>query len=295
MSPEETVKEAKVMTNGRLFACAVLFSFAIGSAGLAAAQEDIATKPNKAPAQPVAEQEAAPVEAAAAIYKRKGTVFTPLGSVSRPGKGVHTNFKIFVPAGHGISSAVPDDTFAETPASMGCVYGVEPAYAGCNPTAGSTAHPGGGWGAIAVVDAYDDPTATADLTFFSTYWGIEHPNFKVVKANSSFGTLGGLTASCSGTPPPAKSNFQWDIEESLDIEWAHVFAPAAKIILVEACSQSLPDLLYAEQVAGIEVSSYGGGEISNSWGYPESEVGVPGDGGGTLTEQDDDNFFYRYY
>ena len=49
----------------------------------------------------------------------------------------------------------------------------------------------------------------------------------------------------------------------MDIEWAHTMAPAAEILLVEACSNSYTDLLYAEYVAGIEVSSYGGGDISN--------------------------------
>ena len=127
------------------------------------------------------------------------------------------------------------------------------------------------------------------------YWGLPKANFTVVYANSSFGTLNGLTADCSGTPPPANANFGWDIEESLDIEWAHVMAPAAHIILVEACDQSLPQLLFAEEVAGLEVSKNGGGDISNSWGYPESCVGNPSCGGGTLTEQQDDNYFFRYY
>jgi kumamolisin len=230
------------------------------------------------------------------VVTPKGTVITPLSSVSRPGKGVHTNFKIFVPAGHQISSAVPLYTFGgENPASMGCVYGVGPAYAGCKPSTGGSNHPTGGWGAIALVDAYDDPTAASDLAHFSSYWGLPAASFTVVYANSSFGNLNGLTASCAGTPPPANSNYGWDVEEALDIEWAHAMAPSAHIILVEACTQNLPDLLFAEEVAGKEVSLYGGGEISNSWGYPESEVGVPADGGGTLTEQQDDNFFFRYY
>jgi len=65
--------------------------------------------------------------------------------------------------------------------------------------------------------------------------------------------------------------------------------------LIEACSDSLPDILFAEEVAGLEVTNYGGGEISNSWGVAEAAVGNPADGGGTLTEVEDDNYFYRYY
>jgi len=275
------------MIKTRLFASAVLLSFAFGSSGLAAAQDNIS------PEQPTAQQKPAP--APSEIFAPRGKVITPASSVSSPGKGVHTNFKIFVPAGHEVSSAIPDYTFAETPASMGCVYKVGPNYAGCNPAAGGSDHANGGWGAIALVDAYDDPTAASDLAFFDSHWGLPKANFTVVYANSSFGTLNGLTADCSGTPPPANANFGWDVEESLDIEWAHAMAPAAKIILVEACDQSLPQLLFAEEVAGLEVSKNGGGDISNSWGYPESCVGHPSCGGGTLTEQQDDNYFFRYY
>jgi subtilase family serine protease len=73
-------------------------------------------------------------------------------------------------------------------------------------------------------------------------------------------------------------------------------APSAKIILVEACSQSLEDLLYAEAVAGIEVSNAGGGDISNSWGFPEACAQDPTcNGGWSGTLFQDDNFFYRYY
>src|SRR5208282_1084596 len=63
----------------------------------------------------------------------------------------------------------------------------------------------------------------------------------------------------------------WSFEESLDVQWAHVFAPKAAIILVEACSSSYTDLLYAEQVAfsyiatNFKTTTLGGGEVSNSW------------------------------
>ncbi|MGA8027449.1 MAG: S53 family peptidase [Bryobacteraceae bacterium] len=284
------------MNKQKLFAFAVNLSFALAYTGLAAAQ-DINMTPANQDINITADQSEPqkPEPLASEIFKHPGTVITPPGSLSLPGKAVHTNFKIFVPAGHPVSAPVADYNFAETPASLGCVYRVGPTYAGCTPSGGGTDHPVGGWGAIALVDAYDDPTAASDLAAFDSHFGLPAASFSVVYANSSFGTLNGLTASCSGTPPPAKSNYQWDIEESLDIEWSHAMAPSAKIILVEACTQNLPDLLFAEEVAGIEVSKYGGGDISNSWGYPESEVGNSGDGGGTMTEQQDDNFFFRYY
>src|SRR5215813_9652547 len=199
-----------------------------------------------------------------------------------------------------MSSQITNFTFAETPASMACVYKVGPNYAGCNPSTGGTNHANGGWGAIAVVEAYDDPNIAADLAFFDTHFGLPKAKLQVVYANSSFGTLGGgfslpLNASCSGVP--INGNFLgWDLEESLDAEWAHAMAPQAKIIVVEACSQNLEDLLYAEEVAGIKVAAAGGGTISNSWGYPESCAIDPNcNGGWNQPLGADDNFFYRFY
>ena len=186
------------MIKTRLFAFAALVSLAAGSSGLAAAQDV------KTPEQPAAQEK--PAQVPSGIFKPQGTVITPPSSLSRPGKGAHTNFKIFVPAGRQMSSENPDFTFAETPASMACVYKVGPNYSGCNPSGGGKDHASGGWGAIALVDAYDDPRAASDLAFFDTYWGLPKASFKVVYANSSFGNLNGLTASCSGTPPTRRSS-----------------------------------------------------------------------------------------
>jgi len=280
------------MKRVKWFAFVTLLSFAVSFSGLAAAQEDSAGQENMAPQQPDVQQAVPPDEIPPGIVKRQGTEITPPSSVSTPGHGAHTNLKIFVPAGHQLSSAVPDYTFAETPASIGCVYGLENSYAGCNPDTHSTEHPTGGWGAIAIVDAYHDSHIASDLAFFDSYWGLPTASFKQVEANSSFGNLDGLTASCSGTPASA-SGSGWDFDESQGVEWAHAMAPDAEIILVEACTNNLPDLLYANEVAAKEVQSYGGGDISNGWGLPESSVGVAGDKGGTLTEQQDDNFFFR--
>ena len=46
-------------------------------------------------------------------------------------------------------------------------------------------------------------------------------------------------------------------------------APAAKLILVEAASNSLADLMQAEQVASNLVAAAGGGQVTNSWGSSE--------------------------
>jgi subtilase family serine protease len=220
---------------------------------------------NRTPEQPtVAASTEAPLPE---IYRQPGQVITPPSSMAAPGR-VHTNYKIFVPAGRPIATPTPENTFAETPDSLACVYKVGPAYAGCTPVTNNGNIATGGWGAIALVDAYDDPTAANDISVFSTHFGIPAPKFMKVIANSSFGALNGLTASCAGTPANA-NGFGWDIEESLDVQWAHAMAPKAAIILVEACTSSINDLLYAVEVAGIEVAKHGGGVISMSWGGSE--------------------------
>ena len=243
---------------------------------LTASAQDIKT--------PGAAARAVPDTPPAGIVSRRGTVVAPLSDTA-PAGYAHTNYKIFIPADHPGPFTEPEDTYAEYPASIGCVYNVSTVYAGCVP-ANNGYHPTGGWGAIALVDAFHDSHASSDLTYFSSFFGLPKAHFTLIKANSSYGTLEGLTASCSGTPPSASAN-GWDLEESLDIEWAHVMAPNAEILLVEACSNSYNDLLYAEVVAGIEVSSYGGGDISNSWGGGESSAQLGSSGY--------DNFFYRYY
>lgn len=267
------------MTRSTLFAFALLLLIA-GIPSVAVVQDEDAKTP-ELPAPQAAFQGPGPE-----IVKQPGTVLHPASSIERPedaGIRFHTNYEIFAPAGRSLSSINPNNTFAEYPASLACVYGVGKKYTGCTP-ANNGVVATGGWGAIALVDAYDDPRAASDLAFFSSFFGLPAANFVTVFANSSFGTLGGKVASCAGTPPPANTT-GWDLEESLDIEWAHAMAPKAKIILVEACSNSLNDLLYAEAVAGIEVTSAGGGDISNSWGGSEfsTEVGTT------------DDFFYRYY
>ena len=62
--------------------------------------------------------------------------------------------------------------------------------------------------------------------------------------------------------------------------------------LVEACSNSIEDLLYAEVVANIVVQQYGGGDISNSWGGAE-DPGQLGDDSG-LPASGWDTVFYQW-
>ncbi|HEX5498318.1 MAG TPA: hypothetical protein VFX03_03790, partial [Thermomicrobiales bacterium] len=74
---------------------------------------------------------------------------------------------------------------------------------------------------IAIVDAYNDPNIIADAAAFSTQFAL--PQFNVSGGPSLTVTnqTGGATL-----PGDAKPG-DWDIEESLDVQWAHAMAPRA--------------------------------------------------------------------
>lgn len=147
----------------------------------------------------------------------------------------------------------------ETPGSLGCVYAtVSSVTSGC-PISGSNINPSGGSGIIAVVDAFDYPTAENDLNVFSSQFGLP----PCTTANGCFRVV-----YASGTKPSV--NCGWAQEAALDIEWAHAMAPNARVVLVEAASNSFSDLFQAVDVAsGIVNADLVGGEVSMSWGGSE--------------------------
>jgi kumamolisin len=120
---------------------------------------------------------------------------------------------------------------------------------------------GGGAGTIAVIDAYDYPTALNDFNVFSQQFGlpIETSPNPTARGNKALEVL-----YAAGHRPQADGG--WSEEAALDIEWAHAMAPGAKILLVEARSSSNADLLAAVEVAG---RIRGVKEISMSWGGSE--------------------------
>src|SRR5689334_4390287 len=190
------------------------------------------------------------------------TVVVPPSSTVNPadaGKKAHTNYRILTlppgaapPALHGPNPQVPPGSGNfETPASLACIYGLVPKALACDPKK-VTANVVGGSRAIAIVDAFDNPTVRADLQAYSSQFGlpaITSSNFQVVFA--------------TGTRPPRDDG--WGLEIALDVEMAHALAPKAKVILVEAASNSFADLLLAERKAATLVAAAGGGEVSNSW------------------------------
>jgi subtilase family serine protease len=123
------------------------------------------------------------------------------------------------------------------------------------PTSIKNALPGTGE-TIAIVDAFNDPTIKQDVATFDNQFGLPQfgvpggPTFKIVNQSG-------------GTSLPS-NNSSWALEIALDVEWAHAIAPGANIVLVEANSSNLNDLL-----AGVDTASKLGNVVSMSWGGSE--------------------------
>jgi kumamolisin len=197
-------------------------------------------------------------------------IVSPPSSQEQPGHA-HTNVLWVIPRGgfpqfkQNANGPPFKGYLAETPASIACIYqlGVGGGAQGCNPNT-VMAVPSGGSKAIAVVDAYDYPTAAADLNVFISQFGLAPANFTVI-----YGTGTPPTVCTNGAKPPGDGGNGWNIEASLDIEMAHAMAPNAHLYLVEANSTSNADMYNAVSVATFCVLEAGGGMVSMSWGEPE--------------------------
>ena len=140
---------------------------------------------------------------------------------------------------------------------------------------------------IALVDAYNDLTAEADLKIYDKEFGLP----ECTGANGCFaqlnqnGTSGKLPFPASGNEREAEEAHcknetgeageaackeveeaeGWSEEISLDIQVSHATCENCKIVLIEAESPAFADLEAAERSA----VKLGAGEISNSWGGPQ--------------------------
>ncbi len=190
---------------------------------------------------------------------------------------MHPNFLI-CPSGSGaaaISETMPSGSSAQ-PAGHLALGGFSPqqilnAY-GISQTQFGTIQGDGTGQTIAIVDAYDDPGlvstssaafSSSDLAQFDRQFGLPDP--------PSFTKLG---QDGSTNLPGTDSTHNWEIEESLDVEWAHAIAPAASIVLVECNSATFQDLVQtgvrtAADLPGVSVvsMSFGSSEFASESYY----------------------------
>lgn len=115
---------------------------------------------------------------------------------------------------------------------------------------------------IAIVDAYDQPYVKSDLDKYDSTFGL--PSFPTCANASSTACFLKVNQNAQVGNYPT-FNAGWGLEISLDVQVAHAICPGCKIILVEANSNSLGDLLTAEDSAIV----LGANVVSNSWGASE--------------------------
>ncbi len=156
-------------------------------------------------------------------------------------------------------------TPAATPSGLG-PSDLQSAYALPSSTAGSGR-------TVAIVDAYDDPSAESDLAVYRSQYGLA----ACTTANGCFKKVG-QTGSTTSLP---RGNSGWAEEISLDLDMVSAACPQCHILLVEATSATMTNLGTAVNTAvslGAKYvsNSYGGSESSSDSTYDSSYFNHPG-------------------
>ena len=158
------------------------------------------------------------------------------------------------PAGivYSVGPSLPNDDIidqvlhAYSPADICAAYGVDALHNEGWTGKGQT---------IVVVDSYGSPTALQDLQTFSATFGLSAPDLTIIYPD--------------GQPTlNSTKKLGWADETSLDLQWAHVIAPDAKLVLIAANPaetegiQGFPSMFNGIQYA---ISNYPGSPISQSF------------------------------
>ena len=147
----------------------------------------------------------------------------------------------------GHPNAFSNYTSGLAPADLQAAYGVPFSGTSSTATNGPT---------IAIVDAYDNPNAEADLGVYRTTFGLP----PCTTSNGCFKKINQR----GGSKPP-RANSGWGLEIALDVQMASAICPTCHILLVEADSSSFTNLMTAVNQA----ASQGAVAISNSYGASE--------------------------
>ena len=181
--------------------------------------------------------------AQAAPATRPGT--TPRPACGKPSPGRATCFALIRAAtsAHAAAGALPA---GYGPADLASAYNL----------AGAQASGAGAGQTVAIVDAFDDPTAAADLAVYRATFGL-------APCTTHNGCFRKVNQYGGKRPPPADDG--WAAEISLDLQAVSAACPACNILLVEAHNNSVSALAKAEDTA----ARLGADAISNSYGAAE--------------------------
>jgi len=112
----------------------------------------------------------------------------------------------------------------------------------------------GGNGTVAIIAAFNHPNVASDLAVFDK-------EFSLASC-----TVANKCLEIHSMDPAAKDDTGWSMETALDTQWAHAIAPKAKILVVEAASDSGKNLLRAVDYARGRSDVVA---VSMSWGGDE--------------------------
>jgi hypothetical protein len=117
---------------------------------------------------------------------------------------------------------------------------------------------------VALVDAYDDPNAEADLATYRGQFGLP----PCTTANGCFEKLN-QDGATTPLPYPAVRSDDWTLEESLDMDMVSAVCPQCHIMLVEADNADLSNMGTAVNAAVAAGAKF----VSNSYAVNEQVLG----------------------
>jgi subtilase family serine protease len=135
---------------------------------------------------------------------------------------------------------------------------------------------------IVIVDAFGSPSIASDLQTFDAELGLPNPpSFQVITPEGPITTNPkNCTKAYSPAGPDLCSDYYgWTDETSLDVEWSHVMAPMANILLVETPVTETEGIYGFPQIVAAEnyvIDHHLGDVISQSFGANEQTFTSPG-------------------
>jgi subtilase family serine protease len=134
---------------------------------------------------------------------------------------------------------------------------------------------------IVIVDAFGSPSIASDLQTFDSQEGLPNPpSFRVITPEGPISTNpSNCTSVYSPTGPDLCSDYYgWTDETSLDVEWSHVMAPKANILLVETPMTETEGIYGFPQIVAAEnyvINHHLGDVITQSFGATEQTFTSP--------------------
>jgi subtilase family serine protease len=128
---------------------------------------------------------------------------------------------------------------------------------------------------IVIVDAFGSPSIASNLQTFDSELGLPNPpSFQVITPEGPITTNPtNCTKAYSPTGPDLCSDYYgWTVETSLDVEWSHVMAPKANILLVETPMTETEGIYGFPQIVAAEnyvIDHHLGDVISQSFAATE--------------------------